>query len=121
MARFHRFTIGAGLLLIALSILFPPWTRTFQQPGMGAVERPIRSWRYTLFTPPPAPPIETFFRQRAGELPFYGIRVDFSRLALDWAMIGAFTLALSLLRRSSKSSRQSPSPGSSTGPKWPVA
>ena len=71
----HRKTLWAGLIILALMLLIPPWQYTFHMSGSRPVER--SAGYYPVFAPPP--PLK--------EGPRYGVRIDFARLVLQCGVV----------------------------------
>ena len=65
--------IAAALFLLAC--LFPPWTYTFQAPGISQVRKPA-GYQFLFASPQPE---ETD--------PLYGVTVDMTRLGVEFAAI----------------------------------
>jgi|WetSurMetagenome_2_1015567.scaffolds.fasta_scaffold1208274_1 hypothetical protein len=63
------------VVVIVLTGLFPPWVQTFKKDGMYSE----KSLGYFIIISPPHP--ESTFRA-------LGIKIDFSRLFLQWFLIG---------------------------------
>ncbi len=66
-----------GGILVALSLLFPPWAYTFQDTGISQVRKPAS---YHFLFAPPAPEDPSY--------PYYGIVLDWSRLVAQIGVIG---------------------------------
>jgi hypothetical protein len=66
-----------GLLLFAAMGLFPPWVQTFSPPGAPPTTTP--AGYHPIFDPP--------MPERGNELA--GVRIDVSRLAIQWAVLAA--------------------------------
>jgi hypothetical protein len=81
------------MAILALT-LYPPWCYTYQHSGVSQVSRP--GPRALLFSPP-AP-------EKA--LAAYGVRLDFSRLLLEWAGVGIVCSVLLLVAVSLPQLRQ---------------
>src|SRR4030042_6273813 len=88
MNTIQRVVLATGMLIVALSILFPPWVYTFQIQGIKQVTIP--AGYYSIFSPPPP--------RQAGYL--HGVRVDHSRLIIQTiAIISGTIAALVVLNR----------------------
>ena len=79
----RRRLIVAALSIFAAIGLFPPWVYTFGAPGMATS---TRSAGYHLILRPPAP--------AESNNPYYGIRIDIMRLAIQCAVVAAIAGAL---------------------------
>ena len=72
----HRVVVF-GLLLLAATGLYPPWVYTLSPKGAATTTKPAG---YHLLFSPPEP-------ERRG--PLAGVRIDLSRLAIQWAVLAA--------------------------------
>lgn len=79
-----RKILVAGALLFLLSGLFPPWVYTYDRNGDagGHTQKPAG---YKFIFSPPSPETHP---QYSGLNIFFGVRVDFSRLLIQWSTIG---------------------------------
>lgn len=84
----HRKVIIFSVLALVLSGLFPPWIYTFNAPGARSTEYP--AGYHLIFDPPPS--------QREKDK-WAGVRIDYMRLLIQWAMIGAIVGGAIALRR----------------------
>jgi len=76
-----------GVLLLAATSIFPPWVYTFSPEGAATTTKPAG---YHLIFYPPAP-------ERPGYI--FGVRIDASRLAIQWIILALFMgVAFSLAR-----------------------
>ena len=69
----QRGMILAGIAVIVLMGLFPPWTYTFKASGIYSEE----SAGYSFIAFPPS---------RKRERPAHGVKIDMSRLLLQWGV-----------------------------------
>jgi CheY-like chemotaxis protein len=83
------------LLLLMFAGLFPPWLFTVDRSGSGNRTRAEKNAGYHFILTPPQPE-----RTYQG----YGIRLDTSRLAIEWVSISALVCALCLLAKLTKGS-----------------
>jgi len=83
----HRMVIIFGVLALVLSGLFPPWIYTFNPPGARSTENP--AGYHLIFDPPP----------RARKNKLAGVQIDYMRLLIQWAMIGAIVAGTMAFRR----------------------
>jgi len=81
-----RILIAAGVIFVAIG-LFPPWTYTFDAQSIHS-EKPAG---YALIVSPPGP-------EETGS-PAFGVRLDISRLLVQWLVLVAATGDLILLTR----------------------
>ena len=79
--------IALGIVVFVLSGLFPPWVYTFNPPGARPTENPA-GYRL-IFDPPPA----------ARKFRLAGVRIDYARLLIQWAVIGAIVAGAVALNR----------------------
>ena len=89
---FHSIFLGSLFALWTLSVLAPPWVYTFNPPRASATITNPAGY-FPLWRPPPP----------KGEGAFDGTRIDFERLLLEWAVIGAFAAISFLPRRQPRS------------------
>ena len=83
-----RKIIILGATAFVLSGLFPPWVYTFSSPrGAGPTEKPAG---YHLIFAPPLP---------AYDHRFDGVQIDYTRLLIQWAMIGVVVAGATALKR----------------------
>ncbi len=96
--------LWAGMGVMALMSLFPPWVQTFNYSGPDQWEREVRasserSVGYSvIFIPPyPEPPNKEMkdFYWNEGIEP-YGVRLDISRLLIQWFAVTMLTGGLFL-------------------------
>ena len=85
----HKPIIILGAIAFVASGLFPPWVSTFNPPGGGVSETPAG---YRLIFDPPS-------YSGAGARYLGGVRIDYGRLLIQWAMIGAVVAGAISLRR----------------------
>jgi hypothetical protein len=86
--------IYAGLIIVVLMGLFPPWNYTFISPRGGYGQSERSAGYHPIFYPPP-PEVENW--------PVYGVRIDFVRLLIQWIIVGLLTGGLVLFLRERKS------------------
>jgi len=86
----RRFVYGA-LLVMLLMGLYPPWSVTYDRVGTH-MRRPAG---YALITVPPPAVIED--SQGALDGPAVGVALDWSRLLLQWVLVGFTCLVLLVL------------------------
>lgn len=84
--RIRRVPVLLGLLVFALMGLIPPWQYTFTPEGAATATKPAG---YHLLFEPPEPE-----RRHA----LAGVRIDVSRLAIQWAILAAI-IGVFLTRR----------------------
>ncbi len=76
----QRFLLGLGVVLFVLMGLIPPWIYTFAYSGATThIEKPAG---YFLIIDPPKPETNRYTE---------GVRIDFSRLLLQWIIVAAAT------------------------------
>lgn len=81
--------VRIGSFLLIVSCLFPPWRYTFDANG----DRGAHSYQpgpYQFILEPPSP-IRSEYQ--------YGVRIDFSRLLLEWAAIGIVFSSVYIIRK----------------------
>jgi len=74
----QRKIVIVGVVLFVLMGLFPPWTYTLDAPSVHR-EKPAG---YALIISPPGP---------EKHAPAYGVRIDISRLIVQWLVLAAAT------------------------------
>lgn len=84
----QRIILAMGILMVAISLLFPPWMYTFQSAGISQVTNP--AGYYFVFSPPGV----------RYSSPFYGVRIDFLRLVIQTLSIAATGLSALVILRS---------------------
>lgn len=84
-----RILIAAGMIFVAMG-LFPPWTYTLDATSIHR-EKPAG---YALIVSPPNP---------ENDAPAFGVRLDISRLLIQWLILAAAAGGLLLLARESDS------------------
>ena len=82
-----RKIIILGTTAFVLSGLFPPWIYTLNPPGARPTENPAG---YHLIFDPPTP---------ATKLRLAGIQIDYTRLLIQWAVIGVVVAGAIALKR----------------------
>lgn len=88
MRRFSdRTLLRWACLLFALMGLVPPWVYTFNPPGASPTTQPAG---YYLLVEPPSPRSDNYL---------HGVRIDYARLAVQWAVLVAGTTGVVVLRR----------------------
>jgi hypothetical protein len=85
-SKLQRNLIGIGVAVVVLMGVVPPWAETYQDRSISQVHRPVGYM--PLWLPPPS--------SRSGAA--YGVRVDWSRLSLQWLLVGVTTGGLCLVR-----------------------
>jgi len=80
-----RILTAAGVIFVAMG-LFPPWTYTLDMQSIHR-EKPAG---YALIVSPPNP---------EKDAPAFGVRLDISRLLIQWLVLAAATGGLLLLTR----------------------
>ena len=82
----HKPIIIFGAVAFIVSALFPPWVFTINLPNAGPTERP--GGYHLIFDPPPA------YKSASA-----GVRIDYARLLIQWAVIGIVVAGAVSIRR----------------------
>jgi len=83
-------TLAAGVAIFALMGVFPPWEHTFRIAHQGAAFGTSRPAGYAPIFLPPEPTYAD---------PTYGVRLDFGRLGIQWALVSAITASIMATQR----------------------
>jgi len=85
-------TLAVGVAIFALVGVFPPWEYTFNWSRGNA---PIRVSKPAGYAPIFLPP------QPEGKSELHGVRLDFGRLGIQWALVSAITASIMATQRRS--------------------
>lgn len=90
MTKRQRVCIWLGIIAFSLTGLFPPWVESLNVPRRAHYEKSVG---YSFLGTPPAPSslLSTDWSHLA---PLASIGVDYPRLLIEWAIVGAVTAVM---------------------------